>query len=97
LKSASVPSSGAIASCPPSAEPIAQTEPTSSGTDSTLLLGPLRFTVPTGWIGGRYTTSKPIEAIRSSSLVAVVNVPCTGLPDSSSPPVERGKNSYQEP
>ena len=60
-KSANVPSCGWIASCPPSAEPIAHVDPTSSGTETTLLLGPLRFTVPIGWTGGRYTTSKPIR------------------------------------
>ena len=41
--------------------------------------------------------SKPIAAARSSSRVAVANVPCTGRPSSSQPPVERGKNSYQAP
>ena len=41
--------------------------------------------------------SKPIAAARSSSRVAVANVPCTGRPSASQPPVERGKNSYQAP
>ena len=52
-KSSSVPSSGSIASWPPSAEPIAHGEPTSPGPACTVLLRPLRCTVPTGWIGGR--------------------------------------------
>src|SRR5690606_21538112 len=34
---------------------------------------------------------------RGSSAAAVAKVPCTGLPSASRPPVERGKNSYQEP
>ena len=48
-----VPNSGWIASCPPSAEPIAQGEPTSSGPGVSVLLRPLRLTSPIGWIGGR--------------------------------------------
>ena len=47
-----------------------------------------------GWIGGRYTTSNPIAAIRSSSLAAVTKLPCTGWPVSSRPPVDRGNISY---
>ena len=38
--------------------------------------------------------SKPIRAMRGSVLLAVANVPCTGLPSPSQPPVERGKISY---
>ncbi len=42
------------------------------------------------------SAAKPMPAIRSSSRLAVAKVPCTGLPSASQPPVERGKNSYQE-
>src|SRR5205823_3328749 len=45
---------------------------------------------PMGWIGGRYTTSKPIAAARSSCASASRKV----APRRSSFP-ERGKNSYQ--
>ena len=62
----------------------------------TLLLRPLRCTLPIGWIGGRYTMSKPMRATRGNALVAVAKVPCTGLPELSQPPVDRGKNSYHE-
>ena len=96
-KSSIVPSAGCTASWPPSSLPIAHGEPTSLGAAVTLLLRPLRWTLPTGWIGGRYTTSKPILATRGSALVAVANVPWTGLPLLSQPPVDRGKNSYHEP
>ena len=41
-----------MASCPPSLLPIAQGEPTSSGVGVSVLLAPLRFTSPIGWIGG---------------------------------------------
>src|SRR6476469_2658983 len=47
-KSAHVPRSGLIASWPPSFEPIAQGDPTSSGPAVTALLRPLRFEVPIG-------------------------------------------------
>jgi hypothetical protein len=51
-----------------------------------------------GWIGGRYTTSKPISAIAGSRCAAVRKVPLTGgLSGSTTAPSERGKNSYQEP
>ena len=59
-KSSIVPRSGWTASWPPSSEPIAQGEPGSSGAMScglppgnSGLFGPLRLTVPIGWIGGR--------------------------------------------
>src|SRR5579875_3110925 len=52
-KSANEPRSGWIASCPPSAEPIAHGEPGSPGLASRVLLRPLRKVVPIGWIGGR--------------------------------------------
>ena len=52
-KSAAVPSSGAIAVCPPSRAPIAQGLPTSPACAVTALFFPLRFSRPMGWIGGR--------------------------------------------
>ena len=52
-KSSQVPSSGLIASWPPSAEPIAHGEPTSPGSALTALFRPLRFVTPIGWTGGR--------------------------------------------
>ena len=52
-KSSIVPRSGWTASWPPSAEPMAQGEPGSSGPGVRVLLGPLRLTRPIGWIGGR--------------------------------------------
>ncbi len=59
--------------------------------------GPLRKVVPIGWIGGRYTTSKPIAAMAGSRSAAVRNVPDTGgSPSRTTAPSERGKNSYQE-
>ena len=61
-RSASVPRSGCTAVCPPSAAPIAHGLPTSSGPATSVLSRPLRCATPTGWIGGRYTTSKPAAA-----------------------------------
>ena len=52
-KSSSVPSSGAMAVWPPSAEPMAQGLPGSSGPAPSVLFGPLRSVTPMGWIGGR--------------------------------------------
>ncbi len=52
-KSSRVPSSGWMASWPPSSEPIAQGEPGSSGSGLSVLLRPLRNVVPIGWMGGR--------------------------------------------
>ena len=48
------------ASWPPSAAPIAHGLPTSSGAASSVLLRPLRRSRPIGWIGGKYSTSKPM-------------------------------------
>src|SRR2546429_672646 len=73
-KSASVPSSGFTAVWPPSAPPMAHTLPGSPGCAVSVLLRPLRWVRPTGWIGGRYTTSKPSEAARSSIASASLNV-----------------------
>src|SRR5437867_9262129 len=38
------------------------------------VVGPLRLTRPIGWIGGRYSTSKPIAATPGSRLAAVAKV-----------------------
>ena len=51
--SARPPSSGATASWPPSTEPMPYGDPTSSGPAPSVLLRPLRFVRPMGWIGGR--------------------------------------------
>ena len=85
-KSSSVPSSGAIAVWPPSADPIAHGLPGSSGPGSSVLFGPLRSVTPIGWIGGRYTMSKPISATAERRFVAPAN-----------PPSLRGNSSYQAP
>ena len=52
-KSSSVPSSGWIASWPPVSSPIAYGLPGSPGSAVSVLLRPLRFVWPIGWIGGR--------------------------------------------
>src|SRR6185295_12270908 len=52
VKSAIVPSSGWIASWPPSLEPMAHGDPTSHDAATRVLFGPFRFTSPIGWIGG---------------------------------------------
>ena len=75
-----LPKSGCTASWPPSSLPIAHGDPTSSGAAVTVLLRPLRCTLPIGWIGGRYTTSKPMLAMRGNAFAAVAKVPCLGLP-----------------
>ena len=77
--------------------PMTCTDPGSDGPAVIELFGPLRNSCPIGWIGGRYTTSNPMAAIRGSSRAAVRSVPWTGRPSLSVPPVERGKNSYQLP
>ena len=92
-----VPRFGCTASWPPSSLPIAHGDPTSPGAAVGELLRPLRCTLPIGWIGGRYTTSNPISAMRGRSAAAVAKVPCTALPSASQPPVERGNISYHEP
>ena len=56
------------------------------GSAVTALLRPLRFVCPIGWIGGRYTTSKP----SSASCGSTRSTPAK-------PPHERGKSSYQTP
>jgi hypothetical protein len=52
-KSSSVPSSGWMAVCPPSGEPIAHGLPGSSGSTTSVLFFPLRSVLPIGWMGGR--------------------------------------------
>src|SRR6478672_13659334 len=84
-KSSSVPSSGATASWPPSCEPMPYTLPGSPGPATSVLLAPLRFVLPIGWIGVKYRTSKPSSAICG-----------TTLRTPSKPPQLRGKSSYQE-
>src|SRR5665213_1234673 len=80
-----------MALCPPSSDPIAQGLPTSSGSAFSALFFPLRKEWPMGWIGGRYSTSKFIEAIYGSHPSTSLNVPCApGVNEQ-----ERGKISYQ--
>ena len=45
-----------------------------SGPGSSVLFGPLRKAWPIGWIGGRYSTSKPIAAMSGSRRAASANV-----------------------
>src|SRR5438477_2550467 len=81
-----VPSPGSIASWPPSLEPIAHGLPGSPLFAVSALLRPLRFVLPMGWTGGKYTTSKP----SSLSFGSTVRTPAN-------PPHERGKSSYHAP
>ena len=52
-KSSMVPRLGSMAVWPPSALPMAHGLPGSSGPALSVLLGPLRWLTPTGWMGGR--------------------------------------------
>ncbi len=54
--------------------------------------GPCAWSAPIGWIGGRYSTSKPIPATYARRAFAVANVPCAAV----APTAERGKNSYHD-
>ena len=90
-KSSSVPSAGRIALCPPSSAPMAHGLPTSSGRASSVLFGPLRRSRPIGWIGGKYSTSKPRRATYGSSASTSAKVPCRA----GSFEAERGNSSYQ--
>jgi hypothetical protein len=92
LKSASVPSSARIAVWPPSFAPMPQGLPTSSGSPIGTLFFPFLLVRPMGWIGGRYTTLKPIDAMSSRRSSTSTKVPC--FPGVA--PAERGKSSYQE-
>ena len=77
---------------------MAHGEPGSCGPGLRVLFGPLRLVTPIGWIGGRYTTSKPIAATPSSRRVAVRKLPDFHRPSLRCfAPSERGKNSYHEP
>ena len=59
-KSSSVPNCGRMSLCPPSAAPMAHGLPTSSGSAVNVLFVPLRLMRPIGWMGGKYSTSKPM-------------------------------------
>ena len=48
---------------PPSGPPMAHGLPGSSGPATSALSGPLRYARPIGWMGGRYTISKPSSAM----------------------------------
>src|SRR6516162_2210184 len=60
---------------PPSADPMAQGLPISSGCAGTELFFPFRNVLPIGWMGGRYRTSKPMEAITGSHFSQSRKVP----------------------
>ncbi len=70
---------------PPSSLPMAHGLPGSLGPATRVLFGPLRCDRPMGWMGGRYTTSKPMAATSGSRLRAARR----------KPPSERGNSSYQ--
>ena len=70
---------------PPSSFPMAQGLPGSLGPATRVLFGPLRCERPIGWIGGRYTTSKPMAATSGRRLWAA----------RLNPPSDRGNSSYQ--
>ena len=75
----------------PMQPPMAQGLPASPSAAFGLLLGPLRSVMPIGWMGGRYSTSKPIAEISGSRASTSANVPC--CPELC--PAERGNSSYQ--
>ncbi len=91
-KSSIVPNWGSMAVCPPAGPPIAQGLPGSPGAAASALSRPFRLAMPTGWMGGRYTTSKPNSATRASARSASANVPCRAA----SPLCERGNISYHD-
>src|SRR6266508_3186554 len=65
--------------------------PGSVGPAASVLFGPFRWVRPMGWMGGRYTTSKPMRWISWSRWTQSAKVPCApGMR-----PWERGKSSYQ--
>src|SRR6266542_1140380 len=67
--------------------------PGSVGPAASVLFGPFRWVRPMGWMGGRYTTSKPMRWISWSRWTQSAKVPCApGMR-----PWERGKSSYQAP
>ena len=51
----------------------------------------LRAVVPIGWIGGKYSTSKPMSRMRGRCAITSSNVPCR----CGSSLAERGNISYQ--
>jgi hypothetical protein len=91
LKSSSVPSCGRMSLWPPSAEPMAQGLPTSSGCAASVLLTPLRLTRPMGWMGGKYSTSKPMRACRAAAPRRRERCRDGPAPNA----LERGNSSYQ--
>src|SRR6185436_19069461 len=90
LKSFAVTSCGWMALCPPSAKPIAHGLPGSSGPAVDELFFPFRSIIQMGWIGGRYRTSNPMDAIYGSRSSQSLNVPWPPLLEH-----DRGNISYQ--
>src|SRR5437588_12226851 len=76
---------------PPSAPPMAHGLPGSVGSASVELFLPLRWVTPMGWIGGRYSTSKPAPATYGRRRSTSASVPWR--PGSSD--AEHGNVSYQ--
>src|SRR5580765_8630541 len=68
-----------MALCPPSGEPIAHGLPGSFGLALAELFFPFRCVTPMGWIGGRYKTSNPMEAMYGRRSSQSLNVPCPPL------------------
>ena len=85
-KSSMVPSSGSMAVWPPSWLPMAHGLPGSSTPAVRVLLGPFRAVWPMGWMGGRYSTSKPMAASSGTRAATPLK-----------PPNDRGNSSYQAP
>ena len=97
-KSFIVPSSGLMASWPPSLLPIPHGTPGSVGSAVRELFLPFRCECPIGWIGGMYKTSKPIAATSGIRFAALWKVPDVMEPSTFLiAPSLRGKNSYQLP
>src|SRR5665647_2425502 len=77
---------------------MAHGEPGSLAPAVSVLFGPLRPVNPMGWMGGMYSTVKPILATAGRRFAAVRNVPDFQEPSfCCTAPSERGKNSYQLP
>ena len=91
-KSSSVPSSGWIALCPPSAAPIAQGLPTSSGSASSALLRPLRL-LAADRMDRRQV--QHVEAHRGDVRQARLDVAEGAVRGRARAAVERGNSSYQ--
>src|SRR6185312_11197837 len=75
---------------PPAGPPMAHGLPGSPCAAASELSRPLRLVTPTGWMGGRYTTSKPNSATRARARSASAKVPWRDA----SPLCERGNISY---